>query len=249
MRRPLVAGNWKMNTIPKSAMELAAKINGDVGNTAFADIAVFPPYICIPAVREALMGSNIEVGAQDMFWEAEGAYTGAISASMISGSGCTMVLVGHSERRTFFGETDEKVMKKTSAALAGGLKPIVCIGETLEQREAGITESILQTQIIEGIAAIQDISMVTVAYEPVWAIGTGKTATPDQADEAHRHIRGLIAERWGNDAAGNIRILYGGSVKPDNARSLWDREDIDGFLVGGASLKAESFREIVNSVK
>lgn len=249
MRRPLVAGNWKMNTVPNTATELAAKINGDVGNSSFSDIAVFPPYICIPAVRKALKGSDIEVGAQNVFWEAEGAYTGAISASMISGSGCTMVLVGHSERRTFFGETDEKVLKKTTAALAGGLKPIVCIGETLEQREAGITETILQTQIVEGIGPIQDLSKVTIAYEPVWAIGTGKTATPDQADEAHRYIRGLIAKRWGNDAAGNIRILYGGSVKPDNAHSLWEREDIDGFLVGGASLKAESFRDIVNSVK
>jgi triosephosphate isomerase len=238
-----------MNTVPAMAAELAAQICGDLGDSAFSDIAVFPPYICIPAVREALRRSNIEIGAQDLFWESEGAYTGAISASMIFAGGCSLVLIGHSERRTFFGETDENVRKKTSAALTGRLKPIVCIGETLEQREAGITESILQTQIIEGIGSIEDLSKVTIAYEPVWAIGTGKTATPEQADDAHKYIRGLIAQRWGGDAAGNLRILYGGSVKPDNARSLWEREDIDGFLVGGASLKADSFRDIVNSVK
>ncbi|UCC80946.1 MAG: triose-phosphate isomerase [Candidatus Zixiibacteriota bacterium] len=249
MRTPLVAGNWKMYTTPSTAAELAARIKLDTVNVDFADIAVFPPYICIAAVAEALKGSNIEIGAQDIFWEPEGAYTGAISARMIAESGCARVLVGHSERRTYFGETDEKVLKKTVAALSEGLKPIVCIGETLEQREAGITETILDTQLKDGIGALKNIDALTIAYEPVWAIGTGKTATPDQADEAHKYIRGLIAGRWGDNVSRNIRILYGGSVKPDNARSLWEREDIDGFLVGGASLKADSFRDIVNSVK
>jgi len=249
MRRPFIAGNWKMYTIPATAAELAVRIRHDSENCGFADIAVFPPYVCIAAVREALNGSNIEVGAQNVFWELEGAYTGAISAKMIAGIECTMVLIGHSERRTYFGETDEKVLKKTRSALSEGLKPIVCIGETLEQREAGITESVLKAQITEGIGVIDNITAITIAYEPVWAIGTGKTATPDQADEAHKYIRSLIAERWGDEVSRNIRILYGGSVKPDNARSLWEREDIDGFLVGGASLKADSFRDIINSVK
>jgi len=249
MRRPLVAGNWKMYTIPAAASELAARIKLDAKSRDLADIAVFPPYLCIPAVVKTLEGSGVEVGAQDMFWEQEGAYTGAISARMIAGSGCSMVLIGHSERRSYFGETDERVLKKTKAALSEGLKPIVCIGESLEQREAGITESVLRTQLIEGIGAINDIGSVTIAYEPVWAIGTGKTATPDQADQTHKYIRGLIAGRWGDKVSRNIRILYGGSVKPDNARSLWEREDIDGFLVGGASLKADSFRDIIDSVK
>jgi triosephosphate isomerase len=184
-----------------------------------------------------------------MHWESEGAYTGAVSSKMIAESGCARVLIGHSERRSYFGETDEKVLKKTDAALSEGLKPVVCIGETLEQREAGITESILENQITDGIGAIQNIEALTIAYEPVWAIGTGKTATPDQADEVHKHIRNLIAAKWGDNVSRNIRILYGGSVKPDNARSLWERDDIDGFLVGGASLKADAFCEIVNSVK
>jgi triosephosphate isomerase len=238
-----------MNTVPSTAAELAARIRHDSEDINFADIAVFPPFICIAAVCETLNGSNIEVGAQDMFWEQEGAYTGAISARMIAESGCARVLIGHSERRTYFGETDEKVLKKTEAALSEGLKPIVCIGETLEQREAGITETILDTQIKDGIGALKSIDAVTIAYEPVWAIGTGKTATPDQADQAHKYIRSLITDRWGDNVSRNIRILYGGSVKPDNARTLWEREDIDGFLVGGASLKADSFRDIVNSVK
>jgi triosephosphate isomerase len=158
-------------------------------------------------------------------------------------------LIGHSERRSYFGETDEKVLKKATAALAEGLKPVICIGETLDQREAGITETVLQIQISDGMGTLDNMSAVTIAYEPVWAIGTGKTATPDQAAEVHKFIRGLVAERWGADISGNIRILYGGSVKPDNARSLWEREDIDGFLVGGASLKADSFCEIIKSVK
>lgn len=249
MRRPFVVGNWKMFTTPSTAAELAVGIRHATDGCGFADIAVFPPYICIAAVRETLNGSRIEVGAQDMFWEPEGAYTGAISAKMIAESGCVRVLIGHSERRSYFGETDEKVLKKTKAALSQGLKPIICIGETLEQREAGITESILDTQIKDGLGALKNIEAVTIAYEPVWAIGTGKTATPEQADRAHKYIRSLIADRWGDDVSRNIRILYGGSVKPDNARILWECENIDGFLVGGASLKADSFRDIVNSVK
>jgi triosephosphate isomerase len=249
MRTPFVAGNWKMNTVPATARELATQIKQAAENVDFADIAVFPPFVCIASVIESLRGSKIETGAQDMYWEPEGAYTGAISARMIAESSCTRVLIGHSERRSYFGETDEKVVKKTKAALSEGLKPIVCIGETMEQREAGITESILENQIKEGIGGIENIETLTLAYEPVWAIGTGVTATPDQANKAHKHIRRLVTEIWSDDVSGNIRILYGGSVKPGNARELWERQDIDGFLVGGASLRADSFRDIIGAVK
>lgn len=238
-----------MNTTPASAAKLAAKLRHDTDDCDFADIAIFPPNICIAAVKKILNGSRIEIGAQNMFWEAEGAYTGATSAKMISESGCATVLIGHSERRSYFGETDEKVLKKAKSALSEGLKPIICIGETLEQREAGITESILKTQIIDGLGELDNLSTITIAYEPVWAIGTGLTASPEQASDTHKYIRSLLAEKWGNSAAEKIRILYGGSVKPENARSLWETEDIDGFLVGGASLKAGSFREIIKSVK
>lgn len=249
MRRPLVAGNWKMYTVPATAAALASELKQGTAGFDFADMAVFPPHLCIAAVKNTLDGSNIEIGAQDMYWELEGAFTGATSAKMINDSGCKMVLIGHSERRTYFGETDDRVLKKAVTALSEGLKPIICIGETLDQREAGITETVLQTQINDGMGALDDLSVVTIAYEPVWAIGTGKTATPDQAAEVHKFIRGVVAGRWGADISGNIRILYGGSVKPDNARSLWEREDIDGFLVGGASLKADSFCRIIESVK
>jgi len=238
-----------MYTVPSTAAALAAELKKCAAGFDFADMAVFPPHLCIPAVKNMLEGSNIEVGAQDMYWELEGAFTGATSVGMIIDSGCKMVLIGHSERRSYFGETDEKVLKKAVTAISEGLKPIICIGETLEQREAGITETVLQGQITGGLGDLKNLSVVTIAYEPVWAIGTGKTATPEQAAEAHKFIRGLVAQRWGAEISGNIRILYGGSVKPDNARTLWEREDIDGFLVGGASLKPDSFCEIVKSVK
>ncbi len=238
-----------MYTVPSTAAELGRQIRQGTEKIDFADIAVFPPYLCVASVVSELNGSNIEIGTQNMFWEAEGAYTGELSAKMISGSGCVRVLIGHSERRSFFGETDERVLKKTKAALSEGLKPIICIGETLEQREAGITETILTTQITDGFGEIKDLGPITIAYEPVWAIGTGVTATPEQASDAHKFIRSLVTEKWGQEQSDNIRILYGGSVKPDNAKSLWESDDIDGFLVGGASLKADSFCGIINSVK
>ncbi len=238
-----------MNTTPASAAELAAKLRHDTDDCGFADIAVFPPNICIAAVKEILNGSKIEIGAQNMFWETEGAYTGATSPKMISESGCATVLIGHSERRSYFGETDENVLKKAKSALSEGLRPVICIGETLEQREAGITESILKTQITDGFGELDNLSTITIAYEPVWAIGTGLTASPEQASDTHKYIRSIVAEKWGNSAAEKIRILYGGSVKPENARILWENDDIDGFLVGGASLKAGSFWEIIKSVK
>lgn len=249
MRRPLIAGNWKMYTDPSTATELAGKIKSNLGDCSWADIAVFPPFTSIHAVVTQLGNSKIEVGGQNIYWEMEGAYTGEISPFMLRGAGCKWVIIGHSERRTYFGEKDATVLKKTISALDAGLRPIVCIGETLEQRESGITENVIREQLLSGLGPIEDISKVTIAYEPVWAIGTGRNATPAQADEVHIFIRSLLANRWGKLAAEKIRILYGGSVKPDNSKALWDQDDIDGFLIGGASLKAESFAAIAESVK
>ena len=249
MRRPLIAGNWKMYTDPSSAGELAGKLKSTLGGCFWADIAVFPPFTSIHAVVTQLGNSKIEIGGQNIYWEKEGAYTGEISPSMLRGADCKWVIIGHSERRTYFGEKDSTVLKKTISALDAGLRPIVCIGETLEQRESGITEKVIQEQLLSGLGTINDISQITIAYEPVWAIGTGRNATPSQAGEVHMFIRRLVTDRWGMSTAEEIRILYGGSVKPDNSRALWDQDDIDGFLIGGASLKAESFTAIAESVK
>jgi triosephosphate isomerase len=249
MRKPFVAGNWKMYTDPASAGELAGKLKTALGNADWSDLAVFPPFTSLSVVIDALQGTKIAVGGQNIYWEKEGAYTGEISPVMLEHTGCKMVLIGHSERRTYFGEKDSTVLRKIKAALEAGLQPIVCMGETLEQRESGITESVVEKQIKDGLGEIKDLSKVTLAYEPVWAIGTGRNATPQQAQDVHKFIRRLINDSWDGDTAGSIRILYGGSVKPDNSRSLWEMEDIDGFLVGGASLKADSFTTIVESVK
>jgi triosephosphate isomerase len=248
-RKPFVAGNWKMYTDPSSAAELAAKLKISLSNASWSDMAVFPPFTSLSNVIVALQGTRINVGGQNLHWEKEGAYTGEISAQMLKAIGCGMVLIGHSERRTYFGEKDSTVLLKTKAALDAGLLPVVCIGETLEQRESGITEEIVERQINDGLGEIKDISQITLAYEPVWAIGTGRNATPQQAQDVHKFIRNLVAQCWNRETADSIRILYGGSVKPDNSKSLWDMEDIDGFLIGGASLKADSFTAIVESVK
>lgn len=249
MRKAFIAGNWKMFTEPATAGELAGKLKASLGNVDWSDIAVFPPFTSLAPVIAALKGTKISVGGQNMFWEKEGAFTGEISPAMLKGAGCSMVLIGHSERRTYFGEKDSAVLRKSRAALEAGLKPIVCIGETLEQRESGITESVVERQIKDGLGEIKDISGITLAYEPVWAIGTGRNATPQQAQDVHKFIRNLVARCWNLETAQTIRILYGGSVKPDNSRALRGMEDIDGFLVGGASLKADSFTAIVESVK
>ncbi len=249
MRKPFVAGNWKMYTDTLSASELAGKLKASLADSDWSDVAVFPPYTSISAVVDILRGTSIDVGGQNLHWEKEGAFTGEISGQMLKVSGCSMVLIGHSERRTYFGEKEAAVLLKARAALATGLRPVICIGETLEQRESGITEAVVEKQIRGGIGDIKDISNVTLAYEPVWAIGTGRNATPQQAQEVHKFIRGLVAGCWGREAADSIRILYGGSVKPDNSKSLWEMDDIDGFLVGGASLKADLFTAIVESVK
>ncbi len=248
MRRPLLAGNWKMY---KTAAETAAffeKFRPLVENSRHCDIVICPPFPNLAAAAEAARGSRIEIGGQDLFWEREGAYTGEVSGPMLAAVGCRWVIIGHSERRQYFGETDEGVLKKTLAALEAGLKPIVCLGERLEEREAGRTEEVLLAQYRGGLGGLRadQLRSVTIAYEPVWAIGTGRTATPEMAGEAHRFLRQQVAAQHGADVAGDLRILYGGSVKPDNIRGLMAQPEIDGALVGGASLDPVSFASIVN---
>ncbi|MBI4615672.1 MAG: triose-phosphate isomerase [Planctomycetes bacterium] len=248
MRRILVAGNWKMNLTVEKARSLAREVARRTREGAAAvDVAVFPPYPYLLAVAEALSGSPVRLGGQDLHWEAEGAFTGAVSGAMLREAGCRMVLVGHSERRHVFGETDVQTNKKVHAALNHGLDPILCVGEKLDEREAGRTEQVLARQLAAGLEVVggRDMPRVTIAYEPVWAIGTGRTATPQTASEAHAFLRRQLAERFGSDTAEATRILYGGSVKPDNAASLVGQPDVDGLLVGGASLDAESFSAIV----
>jgi triosephosphate isomerase len=247
MRKKLIAGNWKMYKTPADAQAFVAALLPHVWEHERDEIVLCPPFVNIPAVVEATRGSKIEVGGQDMFWEKEGAYTGAISGSMLRAAGCTHVILGHSERRQYFGETDDTVNRKLRAALVAGLKPIVCVGEVLEEREAGVTEDILRRQCSVAFREIAGggAHPIVVAYEPVWAIGTGKTATPELAAEAHRVIRAEAANAFGDDVAAKMRILYGGSVKPDNANALMSQTEIDGALVGGASLDRKSFAAIV----
>jgi triosephosphate isomerase len=242
MRKPLVAGNWKMNGSLEGVQELLSGILAGLGEVKNAEVAVCPPYVYIPAVQQQLSGSAIAWGAQDLSTEQAGAYTGEVAASMLKDFSCTYVIVGHSERRTYHAESDELVAKKFAVARAAGLLPILCIGETLEQRESGITEQVVGRQLdavidLEGVDALAD---GVIAYEPVWAIGTGKTATPEQAQEVHAFIRGRVAAKSAA-VAEVLRILYGGSMKPDNAKELIDKPDIDGGLIGGASLKAADF--------
>jgi len=219
-----------------------------VTSSTHCDIVVAPPFTALAAVAEAARGSAIAIAAQDLHWEKEGAFTGEVSARMLFEAGCRYVLIGHSERRQHFGETDERVNKKTKAALEAELAPIVCVGETLEEREAGQTEAVLERQFRGGLAALTgaEFSRIIVAYEPVWAIGTGRTAAPEMAAEAHRFLRGLAAASFTSERAAGLRILYGGSVKPDNIKGLMAQVEIDGALVGGASLDAQSFASIVN---
>jgi triosephosphate isomerase (TIM) len=247
MRKKLIAANWKMYKTPAEGQAFVAALLPHVWEHERDEIVLCPPFVAIPAVVEATRDSRIEVGAQDMFWEKEGAYTGAISATMLRAAGCSHVVLGHSERRQYFSETDDTVNRKLKAALVAGLKPIVCVGEVLQEREAGVTDDVLRRQC--GIA-FREISAggahpIVVAYEPVWAIGTGKTATPELAAEAHRTIRAEAAQAFGDEVAARMRILYGGSVKPDNAKALMSQPEIDGALVGGASLDPKSFATIV----
>ncbi len=248
MRRPVIAGNWKMYKAQAEARAFLAALKPLVASSTHCDIVVAPPFTALAAAAEAARGSAIAIAAQDVHWEKEGAFTGEVSVKMLVEAGCRCVLIGHSERRQYFGETDEGVNKKVKAALEAELAPIVCMGETLEQREAGKAEAVLERQFRGGLAALTGVefSRIIVAYEPVWAIGTGRTATPETAAEAHRFLRQLAATIFTSERAAGLRILYGGSVKPDNIKGLMAQVEIDGALVGGASLKAQSFASIVN---
>lgn len=248
MRKPVMAGNWKMYKTAEETSAFFQKFVPMVAGAAHAEIVICPPFASVQCAAETARGTNIDIGGQDVFWLKEGAYTGAVSAPMLVAAGCRWVIIGHSERRQYFGETDETVFKKTVAALEAGLRPIVCVGERLEEREGNATEAVLATQFAGGIAGLlpEQFARITLAYEPVWAIGTGKTATPDMAASAHRFLRGEIRKRFGTEGAASCRILYGGSVKPDNVKGLMAQPDLDGALVGGASLDPASFASIVN---
>lgn len=246
-RKKIIAANWKMYKTPEQTRAFFSAFLPLVKDHTRDEIVVCPPFINIAAAIESARGSAVGVGAQNMYWEKEGAYTGEISSDMIAAAGCTHVIIGHSERRQYFGETDDTVNKKLKIALDSGLTPIVCVGEVLEEREAGITDDVLRRQCNIGFRGIsgERAARLVVAYEPVWAIGTGKTATPQIAAEAHLTIRNEAAKAFGKEFADNLRILYGGSVKPDNAHALMSESEIDGALVGGASLDPTSFSKIV----
>lgn len=250
MRQPLVAGNWKMNGTRASAQALVEGIRDGVHEVKSAAVAVCPPFVYLDLVRSLLDGTNIALGAQDVSKEDPGAFTGEIAAPMLKDMGCTYVIVGHSERRTLYGDTDTLVAEKFQRARAEGLTPIVCVGELLEEREAGNTEQVVARQLdaVIELAGVESLQDSVIAYEPVWAIGTGKTATPEQAQEVHAFIRNRIAERSA-DVAEQVRILYGGSVNAGNADNLFTRQDIDGGLIGGASLKVADFLTICRAAK
>lgn len=249
MRKTLIAGNWKMNTNRADAVALAKGVAEGAGDVDSVDLVVCPPAVYMSAVAEALAGSPVALGAQNMSCQDNGAFTGETSHSMLTDIGAEYVILGHSERRTIFGETDKNVCDKTHKALAAGLAPIVCVGELLEEREAGKTAEVIKTQFegsLEGVTEAQ-ITSVVIAYEPVWAIGTGKVASPEQAEEVHADLRRLLAERYTAEIAEKIRILYGGSMKPGNAPELLAKPNVDGGLIGGAALKAEDFLGIAKA--
>ena len=254
MRRPFVGGNWKMNTNAASGRALAAAVADGLARdpaAAGADVAIFPPFLYLREIRAELAAkkSPVLVGAQDVYFESDGAFTGEISVAMLKDSGIQVVLAGHSERRHVLGEPDAVINKKTRAVLAGGLQCILCVGEKLEERERGETDRINDRQLRAGLAGVAaaEMSRLTIAYEPVWAIGTGKTATPQDAQDAHHKIRGVISDLYGPQVAAAVRIQYGGSVKASNAAELMAQPDIDGGLIGGASLKADEFLAIVRA--
>ena len=249
MRKIIIAGNWKMNKTSLEAMELVNLLKRDLSDVTQVDIVVCPPFVALSDVRDILNESNMALGAQDVYWEDAGAFTGEVSAPMLKSLGVQYVIVGHSERRQFFNETNEIVNKKIRAALRHDLLPIVCVGEVLKEREEEKTFDVIKSQCTGSLKGLtlEEMENITVAYEPVWAIGTGKTATPAQAQEVHQFIRGLLREGHGEDFASRVRIQYGGSVKPENTAELMSQPDIDGALVGGASLKSESFSQIVRN--
>ncbi len=248
MRKPVIAGNWKMNKTKLESIKLVTELKNLLPRTVAVDIIVAPPFTALTYVFESISGSNIALAAQNCHWEDSGAYTGEISPPMLKDLGCSHVILGHSERRQYFGETDSSVNKKLKAVIRNDLIPIVCVGESLKERKKGETFRIVENQIKQGLADLTstEFNEIIIAYEPIWAIGTGETATPAQAQEVHQLIRKTLGELFGNKLAAETRIQYGGSVKPDNIAELMAQEDIDGALVGGASLEARSFAEIVN---
>lgn len=251
MRRKIIAGNWKMNKDIQGTKDLITGLLKELQNIKQnCDIIICPPFTSLSEAGKLLENTVVKLGAQNMYFEESGAYTGEISASMLLSAGCEYVILGHSERRTIFNESDETINKKIKQALKAGLKPIFCIGETLEQRENNQTNDVIRNQVKGGLKDLTDLDLekMIIAYEPIWAIGTGKNATPDQAEEVHKFIRNFIKENFSDKTAENIVIQYGGSVKPDNASELLSHPDIDGALVGGAGLKADSFTGIVKSV-
>ena len=246
MRKPVLAGNWKMYKSIKESVDFVKELQEKLKNIKDREILVCPSYLSVPAVAEALGFSNIQVGCQDAHWENEGAYTGNVSPAMAKEAGVAYIILGHSEKRQYDAETDQRINKKLKNVLKNGLKAIVCVGETLLERESSKTEKVIENQLtgcFEGIG-LGDLMNIVIAYEPVWAIGTGKTATPEQANEVHAFIRGWIGKKFNQEAADAMRIQYGGSVKPENIKQLMDQPDIDGALVGGASLKVDSFSAI-----
>lgn len=247
MRKPIIAGNWKMNKTTAEGVALAKELSALVSDAKDVDIVVCPVFTILASVKEALAGTNIKLGAQNIHWEAKGAFTGEISPAMLKDVGAEYTLIGHSERRQYFGETDEGVNKRTKAALANGIVPIVCVGESLEEREAGITEKVVGGQVVAGLDGLtgEQVAGLVIAYEPVWAIGTGRTASSDDANAVCTFIRKTVAEKFGADSAAKVRIQYGGSVKADNIAELMAKSDIDGALVGGAALDAAGFSKIV----
>ncbi len=245
---PLIAANWKMHKTTRETRDFITEFIPLVKDVADVEIVIAPPFTSLAVAAKFLKGTGIKLSGQDVYWEEKGAFTGEISPPMLRDVECTYVLVGHSERRRYFGETDETTNRKIKAARAGGLTVIFCIGETLEERESGRTFEVLKRQIAGGLAGV-DPSGIVVAYEPVWAIGTGKTATPEQAQEAHRFIRDEFRNLFGDSSADQVRILYGGSVKPENISELMSKDDIDGGLIGGAGLEADSFSDIVKFKK
>ena len=247
MRKTIIAGNWKMFKTLKDGQELVVCLRRDLFQIENVDIVVCPPFTLLAYLADALETSNIALGAQDCFWEEEGAFTGEVSCKMLKDAGCSFVIIGHSERRQYFSEKNETVNKKVKTALKNELTPIMCVGETLAEREGNFTFKVIDDHVQNGLKSIskEEALKIVIAYEPVWAIGTGKTASPAQAQEVHKYIRDLLAKMYDKETAENIRIQYGGSVKPENTVELMQQPDVDGALVGGASLKAESFSEIV----
>jgi triosephosphate isomerase len=251
MRRRVIAGNWKMYKTIADTRAFFAAFSPLIADANFCDIVVAPPFTAISAAVESTRNTKISIAGQDVYWEKEGAFTGEVSPAMLQEAGCRYVIIGHSERRQLFGETDEMVAKKSKAVLAAGLTPIVCVGETLAERESGHTERVCEAQVSNGPGALtaEEFSRILMAYEPVWAIGTGRTATPEIAAASHRYLRQCVAKRFSPEQAAALRVLYGGSVKPDNIQGLMAQEELDGALVGGASLDPKSFASIVNGAK